>query len=93
MAFVEDVTEFFDETHGFAVSCVVGGSTVSGIFDNDFLTSLGVTAGTGPVLLLPASDAASASQGSSITVAGTSYTITGIEPDGTGMVLLRLQEA
>lgn len=93
MAFTEDVTEFFDQTDGFAVACTVDGASVSGIFDNAYLQSLGITAGTGPVLLLPAASVGSADQGDSITVAGTSYTITGLEPDGTGLVLLRLQEA
>lgn len=90
MAFAEDLDAFFPD---FGVDVVIGAATVRGIHDNDFLTSLGVTAGTGPVLLLPASDAASASQGSSITVAGTSYTITGVEPDGTGITTLRLDLA
>lgn len=85
----EDLAAFFVD---FGVDATVGGATVRGIFDNAFLTSLGVTAGTGPVLLLTAASAGSAAPGDSVTIAATPYTITGIEPDGTGMVLLRLQE-
>lgn len=75
------------------VTATVDSVTVNGIFDNDYLTAMGVTAGTGPVLFCAAADVTSAGQGDAVTVNATSYTITGIEPDGTGMVLLRLQEA
>lgn len=75
------------------VTAVVDGVTVNGIFDNDFLIALGVTAGTGPVLLCAAADITSAAQGDTVVVGGISYTITSLEPDGTGMTLLRLQEA
>lgn len=85
----EDLPSFFLD---FGVDATVGGATVRGIFDNDFLTSLGVTAGTGPVLLLPTASVDSAVQGDSVVIAAVSYTIAGIEPDGTGLTLLRLQE-
>jgi len=86
----EDLPSFFLD---FGVDATVGGSAVRGIFDNDFLTSLGVTAGTGPVLLLPTASVGSAAQGDAVVVASVSYTITSLEPDGTGLTLLRLQEA
>lgn len=90
MAFTEDLTGYFAD---FGFDAVVGGVTVRGIFDNDFLTALGVAAGSGPVLLLPTASVGSAVQGGAVTVAAVSYTIASIEPDGTGMTLLRLQEA
>jgi len=75
------------------VTATVDGATVSGIFDNDYLTAMGITAGTGPVLLCAAADVTSADQGDAVTIGAASYTVTSKEPDGTGMVLLRLQEA
>jgi hypothetical protein len=90
MAFTEDFASYFVD---FGVTATVDGVSVRGIFDNDFLSTLGITAGSGPVLLCAAADITSAAQGDAVTVAAVSYTITAIEPDGTGMVLLRLQEA
>ena len=90
MAFTEDFDAYFAD---FGVDAVLGAATVRGIFDNAFLSSLGITAGTGPVLLLPTSDVGSAAYGDAITVGAASYTIAGIEPDGTGLTLLRLAEA
>lgn len=90
MDFTEDFTAFFRD---WGVDATVDSAAVRGIFDNDYLTALGVTAGTGPVLLCAAADVASADQGDAVTVGAISYTITGIEPDGTGMVLLRLAES
>lgn len=75
------------------VTATVDGATVNGIFDNDFLTAMGVTAGTGPVLLCASADVTSAAQGDAVTVGAVGYTITSLEPDGTGMTLLRLQES
>jgi len=86
----EDLSSYFVD---FGVDATVGAAAVRGIFDNDFLTTLGVTAGSGPVLLLPAASVGSAAQGDSVVIAAVSYTITGLEPDGTGLTLLRLQEA
>lgn len=90
MAFSEDFASYFVD---YGVDAVIGGATVRGIFDNDFLTTLGVTAGSGPVLLLPTVNVGSSALGDAITVGGASYTLVGIEPDGTGLTLLRLQEA
>ena len=73
---------------------VIGGTTYRVIFDAAYADPLGI-AGSSPVAELDAADwtASSATTGDTITVDGDSYTITGVEPDGTGMVRLRLQEA
>lgn len=75
------------------VTATVDGVTVNGIHDNAFLESMGITAGTGPVLLCAAADITSAAQGDTAVIAAVSYTITSLEPDGTGMTLLRLNRA
>lgn len=89
-AMVEDLTQF---TADFGVSATVGGVALTGIFDNAFLESLGITSGSSPVLLVVSAAAPSATHGTSVTVGGSSYAVTAVEPDGTGMTLLRLQEA
>jgi hypothetical protein len=88
-AIVEDLTQFFPD---FGVSATVGGVALTGIFDNAFLETLGITAGSSPSLLIVSSAAPSATHGTSVVVGGASYTVTAVEPDGTGMALLRLQE-
>lgn len=88
-AIVEDYTPFFSD---FGVAATVGGVALNGIFDNAFLETLGITAGSSPVLLIVSSAAPSATHGTSVSVGGASYTVTAVEPDGTGLSLLRLQE-
>jgi len=65
----------------------------SAIFDNLYAATLGFTAGTSPVLIVKAADVPNVAQGNSVTVLTISYTVTAVEPDGTGLLLLRLQEA
>lgn len=73
-------------------TAVIGGTSHSVLFENGYVELLGV-AGTGPSILGVGSDLSAATQGGSLTVNGTSYTVTAIEPDGTGLTRLRLQEA
>lgn len=73
------------------VSAVVDGVTVDGIFDNAYGDAFGV-AGSVPTLSC-ASDDIDAAHGDAVTIGATSYTITNVEPDGTGMTRLTLQEA
>ena len=75
----------------YAVDATLDGAAVRGIFDNGFVSALDI-AGSAPSILLPSSSAASAAAGQTVVVGGASYTVTAIEPDGTGMTLLRLQE-
>ena len=83
-------------THAVAVfanaTAVISGVSRSVLFDNGYAELLGV-AGTGPSILGVGSELSAATQGGSLTVNGTSYTVTSIEPDGTGLTRLRLQEA
>lgn len=88
MAFVENFAPFMAD---FATDCIVGGQAVLGIFDDAYADPLGVSGST-PVLRLPTASVGSASFGDSVTVGATSYTIAGMEPDGTGLTRLRLQE-
>jgi hypothetical protein len=90
MAFTEDLTPYFRD---WGVAATVDGVSCLGIFDNVYAQALGFTAGTTPTLIVKASDVTGAAQGEAVVVPAGSYTITAIEPDGTGLVLLRLQEA
>lgn len=86
----EDLAPFFAD---FGVSVTIGGVAGIGIFDNAYAQALGFTAGTSPVLIVKAADVPAVAQGDAVVVATLNFTVAGIEPDGTGLALLRLQEA
>jgi len=90
MAFTETFAPFMAD---FAVDATVAGVGVLGIFDDAYQDVLGLVAGTTPVFLLPTASVGSATLGSSVVIGAASYTIARIEPDGTGLTRLVLQEA
>ncbi len=90
MAFVEDFAPMFAD---FGTAAVVGGVSLSGIFDNDYAIAMGFASGGTPVLLIFSAAAPSVAVGNAVTVGAVSYTVVAVEPDGTGMTALRLQEA
>lgn len=96
MQFAEDLTPFFRD---FADAANLQASAVANgvISDAQYLEVLGqnVVSGSGPVALAIAADMASVAQGQALVIteghnAGT-YAVCGVEPDGTGLVLLRLE--
>lgn len=89
--FTEDISAFFS-TDEFAVMATIGASTVRVIFDAAYADPLGMS-GSSPVALAISSDVSTVAQGESIAIAGVGYTVVSIEPDGTGVTRLRLQEA
>ena len=91
MAFVETLSDFFStDTPGHA-TVVIGGATVVGLKDNPYQTGLEI-GGSVPVVHVVAADVGSVAYGASLTVDGTSYTVSAVEPDGHGVLMLRLQE-
>jgi hypothetical protein len=93
MAFVEDLAGFFDVA-GFAVAALYNGATtVNGIFDAVYTEPLGnYVEGSGPIFQCPAADVPSIAQGDTFLINARTYKVRGVEPDGTGIVLLRLEE-
>ncbi len=85
--FTEDLDAFFVD---FGVDATLAGVAVRGIFDAAYADPMGVES-TAPVFSLPTADAASAAHGQALIVSGTTYKVRGIEPDGTGITLLRLE--
>lgn len=92
MAFSEDLDEFLNVTTGFAVACTYNAATVNLIFDNEFTEELGGLSSK-PVAQGKASDFASASPGETITISGTDYNIRELHPDGTGWIVIMLEQA
>ena len=68
-------------------------STFTGIFDNDFLAvdlDESEVESTEPTLLARTVDVSGLAHGDSLTISAVSYTVRGIQPDGTGMTQIML---
>ena len=68
-------------------------STFTGIFDNDFLAvdlDESEVESTEPTLLARTADVSGLAHGDSLTIGAVSYTVRGIQPDGTGMTQIML---
>ena len=90
MSFTEDLAPFFAD---FGIAATVGGVSVRGIFDNLYAVTLGFAAGTTPQLVVASASIPLVAQDDAVVIATISYTVTAVEPDGTGMTLLRLDRA
>lgn len=91
MAFTEDLAPFFS-TADFAVSGTLAGLSVTGIFDAQYFDGLGEVEGRQPTFVLPTASASSAAHGQTLVIGAKTYKVRGVEPDGTGITLLRLEE-
>jgi hypothetical protein len=97
MSFTEDLTPFFN-TSEFADTATIGVAVVRGIlvpgYESATLEGFGVAAGTSPEFHLPCSEVPSKAEGKQLIVttgAGAgSYRIGNVEPDGTGVCILKL---
>ncbi len=90
-----DRLDFFS-TDDFALAATIGGSTVYGIFDNEYLAFEveGVAvASNNPTFLCRASDLPAITYGTTTaTINAIAYVIVEEKPDGTGITLLELRE-
>lgn len=90
--YAEDLDTFF-ETSDFAETATFGSTPIAGIFDDAYANALGI-AGSGPTFTCKSSDATSLNPGTStLTIRSSSYLVVGVEADGTGVSIVRLQEA
>jgi len=90
MAMIETLSAFFD-TADFAVAATYNTATVNGIFSHEYVDIEGVE-GERPTFTCVESDVSGIAHGDALTVNATVYTIAGVQPDGTGIVLLVLSE-
>jgi hypothetical protein len=90
MSMTEDFTQFM-QTGDFATAATINGAAAVGIFDGAYSESFNMVSGSKPSILLTASDVAGADIGDPVTIGSTSYTIAGMEPDGTGLVRVMLE--
>jgi hypothetical protein len=93
IAMLEDDLDTFLDTADFAEIALSGATPINGIFDNGYASAMGM-AGSGPTFTCKSSDATSLNPGTStLTIRSSSYLVVGVEADGTGMTLLRLEAA
>ena len=74
-------------------AATIGGATVSGIFDNGFDPSFGNLVGDRVrSFTCKTSDLGTITPGTTtVTIAGTAYTVAEVQPDGTGVTVLALK--
>jgi hypothetical protein len=87
----DDLDTFFDVDEFGIAATWSGGGTVNVIHDRDYLRQFGVIDSSDPAAIARRSAMSTAAQGQTLVIGGTSFTITGVEPDGTGIVVLRLR--
>jgi len=68
-----------------------GSATVSGLFDKAYAEAFGLIAGNDPVFRCLSS--AGMARGDTLVISGTTYTVTEVQPDGTGIDLCKLEAA
>jgi hypothetical protein len=86
---VDDLDTMFDGWDGVSYN----GASIDGIFDDAYRglnTASGEIETSAPALQVKSSDVTGIAHGSTITVNAITYKVTGIEPDGTGVTVLRL---
>lgn len=88
-----NVATFFNPADGMVVPAMLNlGASFYVHFDRGYIESLG-TPSTGPAATCQSADVATAEQDVSVlTVGGVDYIVKAIEPDGTGITVLRLSE-
>ena len=70
----------------------IGADTVPVIFDASYRSEMNMDATT-PAATLAAADWPDVVQGDAVTIGSTGYAVTRVEPDGDGMLTVRLQRA
>lgn len=94
----QDLLNYFDtETHGVTASISIDGtsSSISVILNNEYFAIAGESVdidGTQPVVTCRSSDVTGVDTDDTITISSITYNITNIQPDGTGVTVLILQD-
>lgn len=90
--FAEDLSPFFDTDTGFAQTATVGAASFPVIFDNGYQSGMNaLVETTGPTCQAKTADVAAVVQGNTITINSIAYTVTSVQPDGTGVTILSLR--
>lgn len=90
MAFAENRSVFLNLNH-FGVVATWNGTDFPVIFDATYIDPLGVESAS-PVAFTDSANVSGAAHGQAFVVGGITYKIRGVQPDGTGFSLLKLEE-
>lgn len=78
----------------FGITALMSGVPIRGIFDNSTASGLSsMMLGSNPTFTCTAAAAGSDARSKTLAVAGVNYTIREVKPDGTGFVLMELEQA
>jgi|TARA_Y100000289_G_scaffold41463_1_gene41095 hypothetical protein len=94
----QDLENFFDtETHGSTATVTINGtgSSISVIINKEYFAIAGESVdvdGTQPVVTCRSSDVTGIDTDDTITIDSVTYNIVNIQPDGTGITVLILQD-
>jgi hypothetical protein len=89
MAFVEDLAPFFADFP--AVDATLDGQALRVIFDREYVQAFDGIGSTGPAATAPSASVGAATTSSMLVVAGNTYRVRSVQPDGTGVSLLLLE--
>jgi len=89
MAFTENLGAFFLD---FAEDITLAGTEGVGIFDASYISQLDAIASVSPAVTIRQSDFSTNLVGGDALVRGVDYIIVGVEPDGTGIAVVRLEK-
>lgn len=91
-----DDRAIFFSVDDFGVAATYGGGTVNGIFDNEFFEADAggsvMVAMQQPRFMCRTADIPTAAEGDAIVINAVDYTIRVVQPDGTGITTLVLEE-
>ena len=79
----------------FGQAVTVNNVSITAIFDNEYAGFSGLGVGIDsnePILTCKSADVSTAVQGTAAVVGGVTYAVVGVEPDGTGITTLRLEQ-
>jgi len=83
---------FGDDMPGYALASI-GASSVPGLFRNGYAEGFGMVGGLQPVFRCATAEVSSVVEDTAITINGVAYTARAVEPDGSGITLIRLEKA
>ena len=83
--FTEDADDFLDVDEFAITANYDGGTTVTGIFSQEYVEVSGVESKR-PVFLCEAADVSDVAHGKSLIVSGTTYSVVGVQPDETNFM-------
>ena len=91
MQFVEPLSVYFGDI---AKDTTLNGTAIRVIFDDGYQLGLNDFEGRNPMVQAKEADIPAGTQhGATLIIAGVSYTVRSIEPDGNGIVTLQLRKA